>query len=493
VLLTAGLVDARTLIAAQAEAAAHDVDVLLAPDLNGVLSSASPSLAHMLVSVVGLTDDLDAEQLLERLATPAERSTGSSSAEFTRQNLISIADRLAEAVGGHVLVEDSDFQLLGYSRLTEHTDAARREAILQRQLPGRYQQVFNSQGVLAGLLSGQDVIAAEAVPDAGLGRRLIVAIRRADQLLGSIWLARDEPAFTTEDIREMTHAAHEMSALLLDTLRAREDRRLREDGAARLLLAGKRPRETDLPDVARAALDTSAGHVIAMAMCSPTDEPPMSRLHAMRVLVEVTARSLRTPCVAVIDSDIVYAVHFGCTVTDGSCSGEAPSLLARHVSASLGEMGAEIAIGIGRHAEVGASLASSAASARDVLTMLRSSETDRIATAHQLWSALLVRDLLGELEVHSDVLPRAIVHLLSSRSARCAEDRRTMKVVLDHWGDVATIAAELHVHTNTVRYRLNRISSTYDVTLDDPTTRFALWALLRAIDSRQSSVRGGVA
>ncbi|MDQ2755907.1 MAG: helix-turn-helix domain-containing protein, partial [Actinomycetota bacterium] len=50
----------------------------------------------------------------------------------------------------------------------------------------------------------------------------------------------------------------------------------------------------------------------------------------------------------------------------------------------------------------------------------------------------------------------------------------TLGAHLDHHSDPARAAAALHVHPNTLRYRLARIAEVVDLQLDDPTTRLAL-------------------
>jgi DNA-binding PucR family transcriptional regulator len=56
----------------------------------------------------------------------------------------------------------------------------------------------------------------------------------------------------------------------------------------------------------------------------------------------------------------------------------------------------------------------------------------------------------------------------------------TLRVYLDSFGDVAAAAHALHVHPNTVRYRIRRIESTLGTSLDDPDVRLLLALSLRA-------------
>jgi hypothetical protein len=55
----------------------------------------------------------------------------------------------------------------------------------------------------------------------------------------------------------------------------------------------------------------------------------------------------------------------------------------------------------------------------------------------------------------------------------------TLRSWLDHQGEVGRVAAELHVHPQTVRYRLGRLRELFGEALDEPTARFELALALR--------------
>jgi hypothetical protein len=57
---------------------------------------------------------------------------------------------------------------------------------------------------------------------------------------------------------------------------------------------------------------------------------------------------------------------------------------------------------------------------------------------------------------------------------------QTLLAWLDHQGNVAAIAEALHIHPQTVRYRLGRLRDCYGSALDDPEIRFELGLVLRA-------------
>jgi hypothetical protein len=55
----------------------------------------------------------------------------------------------------------------------------------------------------------------------------------------------------------------------------------------------------------------------------------------------------------------------------------------------------------------------------------------------------------------------------------------TLRSWLDHQGEVGRVAAELHVHPQTVRYRLGRLRDLFGEALDEPASRFELALALR--------------
>jgi DNA-binding PucR family transcriptional regulator len=56
----------------------------------------------------------------------------------------------------------------------------------------------------------------------------------------------------------------------------------------------------------------------------------------------------------------------------------------------------------------------------------------------------------------------------------------TLRAYLDSFGDVASAAQWLHVHPNTVRYRVRRIEQALGTSLADPDVRLLLSLSLRA-------------
>lgn len=126
--------------------------------------------------------------------------------------------------------------------------------------------------------------------------------------------------------------------------------------------------------------------------------------------------------------------------------------------------------------------------ARAADSWLRARACVKLAREGVLPSAgpLLAAEQLGALALHADpALVRELgdvrlAPLVELTPAAAARLQATLLSWLRHQGGVAAVAAELHVHPQTVRYRLERLRERFGSALDDPDARFELELALRA-------------
>ncbi|SEG94594.1 DNA-binding transcriptional regulator, PucR family [Thermomonospora echinospora] len=95
---------------------------------------------------------------------------------------------------------------------------------------------------------------------------------------------------------------------------------------------------------------------------------------------------------------------------------------------------------------------------------------------------LLTLWLLTDIALVDELANRLIEQAGLSRGHRLIE---TLGMWLESRGTAAEIADRLHVHPQTVRYRIRRIKEILGDRLDDPDTRFALEVVLRAMRLRE--------
>jgi hypothetical protein len=105
---------------------------------------------------------------------------------------------------------------------------------------------------------------------------------------------------------------------------------------------------------------------------------------------------------------------------------------------------------------------------------------------------VVAEEQLAQLIVHRD---ERLLEELADRVLAPLEDRtekararllETLRAWLDHQGRVPDVAAALHVHPQTVRYRLAQLRDVFGSALDDPASRFELSLAVRVRPKRHA-------
>ncbi|WP_018157731.1 helix-turn-helix domain-containing protein [Demetria terragena] len=97
-----------------------------------------------------------------------------------------------------------------------------------------------------------------------------------------------------------------------------------------------------------------------------------------------------------------------------------------------------------------------------------------------------VRDHLSTLvlghepELVADLAAQCLAPLDGLRPGQRARLAKTLLSWLGHQGERSKVAAELHIHPQTVGYRVGQLRELFGAALDDPTSRFELQIVLRA-------------
>jgi hypothetical protein len=102
----------------------------------------------------------------------------------------------------------------------------------------------------------------------------------------------------------------------------------------------------------------------------------------------------------------------------------------------------------------------------------------RLVVADEHLPALLLHG--GDGALAADLAARALAPLDDLRPGARGRLRTTLRAWLDHPGQVTRVAGELHVHPQTVRYRVAQLRELFGERLDDADARFELALALRA-------------
>ncbi|MCT4357850.1 helix-turn-helix domain-containing protein [Streptomyces sp. Je 1-79] len=395
------------------------------------------------------------------------------------EELFALADALAAAVGGSVAIEDLDQNVVAYSKVAGvRIDSVREWGILHRRVPDVPEQRRQYRQVLAATGAVRFPAMGEELP------RAAVAIRAGALPLGTLWAIEPEEGLSGDAELQLLDAARFAAPHLLRALNLPEaERRMRRDTLRAVLhrsgppadeaadLLGLRPGvEFCLTAFAPAAPGRgSAG--TGEAATVGVDSALLT--HVEWVLMRHCAAHRATATVAA-DASAVYVL----LPATGQAAGRrfADSALAA-VRRSVGD-GARAAV-----SRPYTDLGQSAALRREADGILRATAYESPGQPAAATSDVRHRILLDRL---GDELERDAWLRLSEVDALLAHDRTqgtdygaTAIAWLDATGDIASAAARLKVHPNTLRHRLRRIHELFHIDLGDPDVRLAAWLELR--------------
>lgn len=400
-------------------------------------------------------------------------------------DLFALANAVGALLDAPVTIEDRNSRLLAFSGRQDEADESRIETVLGRQVPERYVRRLEEVGAFRRLYASDRPVhispAELDMPAVTLGRAA-VAVRAGDELLGSIWAVLR---------REMTPAREQTfvdaaKLVALHLLRTRAgadvDRRLVADLVATALEGGPGTVEA----LTRLGLANRPLIVLAMGLAEEAEGRA-----ALSMARRETDRQRATDALAVHLS----ALHPGAVVaTVGGVSyGILPVAAAgepaeERVARMAKEFVARTSaywhgfIGIGRAAPDVSRLAQARLDADRALRVLRSGAgSRRVARVSDVYvdSLLLQLSDLAAAEGSEPFGP--IARLRAYDRARRTHLTATLAAWLDSAGDAGAAAALVHVHVNTFRYRLRRITEISGIDLDDADSRFAAMLQLRMV------------
>lgn len=381
-------------------------------------------------------------------------------------DLFALAQSIADRTHGMVSIEDVQSHVLAYSASNDEADDLRRLSILGRAGPPDHLAWINREGIFDAVRSGGEVVRVDARPQLALRPRRAVGIHlpgrgRASGFAGTIWVQEGSRALA-DDADEVLRGGSVLAARILARLAAAPSThavRVRE-------LLGLRDGDVDAAALARELGLATDGRAAVIGFIGAGDVP--ARLVDVLAL---SASAFRHDAQVTSEGARVYVLlpHTGKAVT---------SWIRGTVATLQRELGLDLRAVIATPAT---GLAGVAAAREEVDRVLDSAvrHPDALATVTSLAEArtTVLLDEIVTLVAADERLVDPRVRELRAADPTLAD---TLRAYLDCFGDVGAAAQWLHVHPNTVRYRVRRIEEMLGTSLADPDVRLLLSLGLRA-------------
>jgi DNA-binding PucR family transcriptional regulator len=388
-------------------------------------------------------------------------------------DLFGLAQSIADRTHGMISIEDDQSHVLAYSASSDEADELRRLTILGRAGPPEHLEWIGQWGIFDALRASGDVVRVAERPELGLRPRLAVGIhlpatdvRRPPGFAGTIWLQQGS-APLADDVEDVLRGGAVLAARIMSRLAAAPSTHtvlvqhllgLGEDAAD----VGAIARELGISADGRAALVGFRGEGTPV----PAE------------VIALSASAFRVDAQVMSTGERVYVL-----LPKTGAASSLTSWVRGMVAALRRELGLTLRAVI---AAPLAGLAGAAAARVEVDRVFDSADRHpgaigQVTSLDEAHTTVLLDEIVAHVAGQQRLVdPR--VRELRDQDPMLAD---TLAAYLDGFGDIASVAERLHVHPNTVRYRIRRIEKLLSTSLDDPDDRLVLALGLRATERGQ--------
>jgi len=416
--------------------------------------------------------------------------------EFTQlaldgKGLDAITQTLGQIVESSVTLEDPGFHLLASHSVPGVTDAHRQETLEQHGTPRNVLHAPPIQAMLKEVVQGRAPRKVPSFPELGLtAPRIIAPVLAGRECLGYLSII-DHPEHA-EDLAFMA-IEHAATVMALELIKQREVAEAEDRVRGELvddLLTGTYGDETNVQRRARhLRYDLSVPHLLLVVDVDQFgrlirdrqyDEDRVIELkhRLLQLAVGVVRRKYPKHLVAAHSDSVILLAPLPPGSKDHGDAGEELALRIREAVADS-NLGLTVSVAIGRLCRKPDDFRPAFLEAQRALDlMVRFGKREQVVNY----------DRLGVYRLLAQVEDRAGLEAFASRvlGPLAAYDRtrgtpllKTVEVYLQRHGNLRQTARDLHIHLNTLHYRLRRISEISGLDLKDADARLDLLLALR--------------
>lgn len=447
----------------------------------------SPGQADMLreaateagVALLSVRRETRWEQLdsLARAVITGPRAPDTS--EHDAGDLFSLAQTVAVLTGGIVSIEDTSSRVLAYSRSSDsdEVDDLRRLSILGWQGPEPYLSKLREWGIFQHLRSSDSVIAVDAHPELGIRRRLAIGIRAGAQPLGTIWVQEGAHPLAPPAERALVGAARVAAAQLVR--RRRElaaDVRLTQTLLTGLLEGSAGPQSL----ATHVGLDLRRPATVlayAAEAAGEGSELELTRAEVTGLISVHAAARHRSALLAPIESRVYVLLP---ELPPGLPAGTVRGWATEVVTAAREHLGVPLRAAIGSTVPGLAAVPESRAEADRILdAMGRGGVRLEVAALADVQAEVLVSEVLALLQERPGLRDPRLTALAGYDRRHGTRLAESVLAWLEAFGEVRHAADALHIHPNTLRYRVRRAEQLTGIDLTQPHQRLLTMLQLR--------------
>ncbi len=394
--------------------------------------------------------------------------------KFQHADIDELADVIAELLQNPITIEDADHKLIAYSSHGESTDQARWSTIMGRRVPEKVLTRLWKDGVFHQLLTQDDPVHIPAKDEVGLGNRVAIAIRKGSDVLGYIWAQEVNRPIRAEDDEILRQAARAAVPRLVQRQGKRKAEEQRRKDFFWELLLGSHANEAEIKRKASSLqMELPSPYLVLIVEASV---PQLEQL-----LYPLLVRDKR---LWVTDGHQLILL-MGQPVATGKERASLALIAEQFLAETLGRIvertGAhQVTGGYGGVYRAYGDVARSYRQALHVLQVKRlfPQETNGVYGFQELGIYRFLPQLKkwGDAEGYENERLARLRQYDADNQTSLVE---TLETFLDAAGKANLTARRLHIHINTLGYRLRRIEEILGVDLEDMNQRTSLYLDLK--------------
>ncbi|RWZ51353.1 PucR family transcriptional regulator [Halobacillus fulvus] len=396
-----------------------------------------------------------------------------------------LADRIADNLGCPVTIEDANHRIVSYSKHEENVDDARTATIMRRKVPEHVINGLWKHGIMSHLFESNDPIFVESIKEIGLGNRIAISVRKNKEILGFIWAQTNELQTGPDHLQKMKDAAQLVSHHLL---RQQAKKRKTEENHREFfwqLLAGTLRHKTEIIRHAKRFNLTLKGYLGVAVFEFPDDMSQSVERHAY-YLTE-TLHQTHVVIRLFDDNQLILLVRTDTQRHSAEISQQLIDDFRQKMKERLGFE--EMTAAFGLAYDTPESISDSYKQALKVLE-LKEEYPDALEEVdhYQNLGVYQFINELSALQKREAYRNEAIERIKEYDYQNHSNLLETLRVFLKQNSNVHKAASDMHIHTNTLNYRLKRIKEIGQIDFKDPNQKTMLYLDLLIEDNEREDV-----
>lgn len=391
-------------------------------------------------------------------------------------SLESFVDHVSELLECPITLEDPHHRVLVYSSHDDETDMVRISTIISRRVPEKIINRLWKDGVIPQLLQSRKPIKIEGKKEIGLGNRVAVSIWRGEEVIGYIWAVELDKPLTNNKMLILENAAviarHLLSRFSKNTAPSLQDN---QEFFWRVLTGyvNETAIEAKIQELGMAKIP------FYTIMIFPFPEIINKEIEKHILYLLKVSQDVKISFSTIEDKElIILATPLDSKENPISCYKQfidnfEKNLQERfqieHVKGAFGGIYKQFV-----------DVPKSLKEARTVLEVREKfPEQTSSFTHYQELGIYQFLDILLEKRRQDGSVNIAIQNLLEYDQIHKTELLATLEVYLDESESMQKTAAKLHIHNNTLSYRLKRIAEIMEVDITIPSQKFMIYLDLK--------------